>query len=56
MCAGAGCQPKNATAPPARLDAVDGRLGRSAALGDFYATLSEEQKARFEAIGQKRTG
>jgi LTXXQ motif family protein len=44
-------------------DAVDGRLEAmqravhlvSAALGDFYATPSDEQKARFEAIGQKRT-
>jgi hypothetical protein len=27
----------------------------SAALEDFYATLSNEQKAQFEAIGQKRT-
>jgi len=26
-----------------------------AALDDFYATLSDEQKAQFEAIGQKRT-
>jgi hypothetical protein len=25
-----------------------------AALGDFYATLSDEQKAQFQAIGQKR--
>jgi hypothetical protein len=27
----------------------------SAALEDFYATLSDEQKAQFEAIGSKRT-
>ena len=27
----------------------------SDALDDFYATLSEEQKAQFEAIGPKRT-
>jgi hypothetical protein len=59
----AGCQPKDATTPPARLDAVDGRLEAmqravylvSAALEGFYATLSDEQKAGFEAIGQKRT-
>jgi hypothetical protein len=59
----AGCQPKDATTPPARLDAVEGRLDAmlqavhlvSAALEDFYATLSDEQKAQFEAIGQKRT-
>jgi len=57
------CQPNDATTPPARLDAVDGRLTAmqqavylvSAALGDFYAKLSDEQKAQFEAIGQKRT-
>jgi hypothetical protein len=59
----AGCQPKDAITPPARLDAVDGRLDAmqqavnlvSAALEDFYATLSDEQKTQFEAIGQKRT-
>ena len=59
----AGCQPKDATTPPARLDAVDGRLDAmqqavylvSAALEGFYGTLSDEQKAQFEAIGQKRT-
>ena len=59
----AGCQPKDATTPPARLDAVDGRLEAmqravylvSTALEGFYATLSDEQKAQFEAIGQKRT-
>src|SRR5712671_584239 len=57
------CRPQDATTPPARLDAVDGRLDAmqqavylvSTALGDFYATLSDEQKAQFEAIGQKRT-
>jgi hypothetical protein len=59
----AECQPQDATTPPARLDAVDGRLDAlqravglvSAALEAFYATLSDEQKAQFEAIGQKRT-
>jgi hypothetical protein len=59
----AQCQPTDATTPPARLDAVDGRLEAmlqavslvSAALEEFYATLSNEQKAQFEAIGQKRT-
>jgi len=56
------CQPQDATTLPIRLDAVDGRLGVmqqavylvSAALEGFYATLSDEQKAQFEAIGQKR--
>jgi hypothetical protein len=59
----AGCQPTDATTPPARLDAADGRLEAmqralylvSAALEGFYATLSDEQKTQFEAIGQKRT-
>jgi hypothetical protein len=59
----AQCQPMDATTLPARLDAVDGRLDAmqqavylvSTALGHFYATLSDEQKAQFEAIGQKRT-
>jgi hypothetical protein len=57
------CLPEDATTLPARLDAVDGRLDAmlqavslvSAALADFYGTLSDEQKAQFEAIGQKRT-
>jgi hypothetical protein len=56
------CQPEAVTLP-ARLDAVNGRLAAmqqavylvSAALEGFYATLSDEQKAQFEAIGQKRT-
>jgi hypothetical protein len=56
------CPPTDTTTPPARLDAVYARLGAmqraiylvSAALGDFYAALSDEQKMQFEAIGQKR--
>ena len=59
----AECQPNDAITPSARLDAVDVRLADmqqavylvSAALEGFYATLSDEQKAQFEAIGQKRT-
>jgi hypothetical protein len=59
----ADCQPQDTTTPPARLDAVAGRLTAmlqavglvSAALENFYATLSDEQKVQFEAIGQKRT-
>jgi hypothetical protein len=59
----AECRPKDTITPPARLDAVDGRLAAmqqavylvSAALEGFYATLGDEQKAQFEAIGQKRT-
>jgi LTXXQ motif family protein len=57
------CRPEDATTLPARLDAVEGRLDAmlraislvSAVLADFYGTLSDEQKAQFEAIGQKRT-
>jgi LTXXQ motif family protein len=57
------CQPKDAITLPTRLDAADGRLDAMqqavslvrAALEDFYGTLSDEQKAQFEAIGQKRT-
>jgi hypothetical protein len=56
------CAP-DAVTLPARLDAVNGRLAAlqqavylvSEALNRFYATLSDEQKAQFEAIGQKRT-
>jgi len=51
-----------AVTPPARLDAVHKRLQViliavktvRAALDDFYAGLSDEQKAQFEAIGQHR--
>jgi LTXXQ motif family protein len=51
-----------AVTPPARLDAVHKRLEViliavktvRAALDDFYAGLSDEQKAQFEAIGQHR--
>jgi len=57
------CPPNDTTTPPARLDAVDARLNAmqqavylvNTALGEFYATLSDEQKIQFEAIGQKRT-
>jgi hypothetical protein len=56
------CQP-DAVTLPARLDAVNGRLAAiqqavylvRSALEGFYATLGDEQKAQFEAIGQKRT-
>jgi LTXXQ motif family protein len=49
--------------PPARLEAVRGRLQIMliavktvrAALDDFYAGLSDEQKAQFETIGQRRS-
>lgn len=57
------CPPTDTTTPPARLDAADARLEAmqqavylvSVALGEFYAMLSDEQKSKFEAIGQKRT-
>ena len=59
----ASCPADNAVTPPARLAAARNRLETmlqavklvSSALGDFYATLSDEQKAQFEAIGPSRT-
>jgi hypothetical protein len=57
------CQPDDALTPPARLAAVARQLDTMLqavklvrpALEDFYATLSDEQKAQFEAIGPRRT-
>jgi hypothetical protein len=57
------CQADDAVTPPARLAAVGKRLDTMlqavelvrAALEDFYANLSDEQKAHFEAIGPRRT-
>jgi hypothetical protein len=57
------CLSSDPLTPPARLAAVGKRLDTmlqavklvSAALNNFYATLSDEQKARFEAIGPQRT-
>jgi len=57
------CPPKDAVTSLARLDAADDRLDAihqaiilvSDALAGFYATLSDEQKAQFEAIGPART-
>jgi hypothetical protein len=57
------CEEDDALTPPARLAAVARRLDAwleaitpvGEALEDLYATLSEEQKAQFEAIGPKRT-
>jgi hypothetical protein len=57
------CQADDAITPPARLAAIGKRLDiilqavklvRSA-LENFYGTLSDEQKAQFEAIGAQRT-
>jgi hypothetical protein len=57
------CQPDNALTPPARLAVVGKRLDTMqqaittvrSALNDFYGTLNDEQKARFEAIGPQQT-
>jgi hypothetical protein len=57
------CQPSDVMTPPARMAAISKRLdvmldgvkSVRAALEDFYATLSDEQKAQFEAIGPRRT-
>ncbi|TWA98431.1 LTXXQ motif family protein [Bradyrhizobium stylosanthis] len=59
----AACQPGEVMTPPARMAAVRKRLDTMlegvksvrAALEDFYATLNDEQKAQFEAIGPRRT-
>jgi hypothetical protein len=57
------CPTDNAVTPPARLAASGRRLDTMleavklvrAALDNLYATLSDEQKAQFEAIGPRRT-
>jgi hypothetical protein len=59
----AGCPSELPATPPARLAAVAKRLdvmlqavkNVRAALDDFYGTLSDEQKAQFNVIGQPRT-
>jgi LTXXQ motif family protein len=59
----AACQTNEPATPTARLAAIAERLDTMlqmvklvrAALEDLYATLSDEQKAQFEAIGQNRT-
>jgi hypothetical protein len=56
------CQPDDAVTPPARLAEAGKRLDTMLqavkqvrlALEDFYATLSDEQKGQFEAIGPRR--
>jgi hypothetical protein len=58
------CQPDDHLSPPDRLATADTRLDAMLdaikwvrpALDDFFATLSDEQKAQFEAIGPKRAG
>ncbi len=57
------CQTDDAVTPPARLTSAGKRLDTMlravklvrSALDDFYGTLSDEQKAQFEAIGPRRT-
>jgi hypothetical protein len=57
------CQPDENLTPPDRLATADTRLDAMLdaikqirpALDDFFATLSDEQKAQFETIGTKRT-
>ena len=57
------CQPDENLGAPDRLATADTRLDAMLdaikwvrpALDDFYATLSEEQKAQFDSIGAKRT-
>lgn len=56
------CQSADANTPPARLAAVGKRLGTMleavktvrAPLDSFYGSLTDEQKASFDAIGPKR--
>lgn len=57
------CQAGDAMTPPARLASVSSRLDTMlqavkdvrTALENFYATLNDEQKAQFEAIGPRRS-
>ena len=59
----ASCPTDNPLTPPARLAAVGQRLDTilqavktvRSALDDFYGMLTDEQKAKFEAIGPLRT-
>ena len=59
----ASCPAELPLTAPARLDAIAKRLAAMlqavemvrAALGDFYNSLSDEQKAQFNTIGQPRT-
>jgi LTXXQ motif family protein len=59
----AACRTDDAMTPPARLTAIGMRLDTMlqavksvrTALENFYATLSDEQKAQFEAIGPRRS-
>jgi LTXXQ motif family protein len=58
------CPPENARTPPARLEAVGTRLDSMLqavatvrpALDTFYNSLTDEQRAAFDAIGPERNG
>src|SRR5262249_2517295 len=58
------CAPNDATTLPARLAAISDRFNTMLdavktvreALDKFYAALTDEQKAQFEAIGRERLG
>lgn len=58
------CPPTDARTPPARLAAVEARLDAMLqaigtvrpTLDTFYAALSDEQKAAFDAVGPERDG
>jgi hypothetical protein len=58
------CPPPDARTPPARLAAIQARLDSmleaigtvQPALNNFYDSLSDEQKAAFDAIGPERNG
>ena len=60
---GVSCRSDDDLTPPARLAAAGKRLETMlravsqvrTALDRFYATLNDEQKAQFEAIGPRRT-
>ena len=59
----ASCPAQTAQTPVARLDAMDNRLQAMVravktvrpVLGTFYASLSDDQKAQFNSMGQKNT-
>jgi hypothetical protein len=59
----ASCPAEMPATPPARLDAMAGRLRTlleavksvRVPLTEFYGALSDEQKAQFNSIGKART-
>ena len=60
----ASCPTRTAEAPVARLDEMHNRLGAMVqaaknlrpTLATFYASLSDEQKAQFNTMGQQNAG